>query len=323
MAKNEITTIELTEENIESMVYEIRGQKVMLDFDLARIYGYETKNFNRQVKNNIEKFPSDFMFQLSKEELGDALRPKILTTEKNTIESEEILMSKKLTSSEEKNLKCKNFTSSWGGTRKLPYAFTEQGIYMLMTVLKGELATKQSKALIRLFKNMKDYIGEIANNPYNTIVNNKRLAIQREFDRIAGSDNRIGYLVINNFRVSRQIAEKLGINNKLVLLVSKGKIMSIYNEHNITADQFVNVIRKAAFLPEAIVYDSARESFQFFVRLGDDSYRTVIEFGAVPIGMKNVKADVLTTLFKNKHFENRIKSIEDNRYPNLSLVYKK
>ena len=69
MKENELTVVELTEENIESMVYEIRGQRVMLDFDLARIYGYETKNFNRQVKNNIEKFPKDFMFQLINDEL--------------------------------------------------------------------------------------------------------------------------------------------------------------------------------------------------------------------------------------------------------------
>ena len=60
---------------------------------------------------------------------------------------------------------CKNFTSSWGGTRKLPYAFTEQGIYMLMTVLKGDLAVKQSKTLIRLFKQMKDFIANLQQNP--------------------------------------------------------------------------------------------------------------------------------------------------------------
>ena len=84
-----------------------------------------TKDFNRQVKNNIEKFEQDFMFQLSDEEC-------------------EIL-------------RCKNSTSSWGGRRYNPYAFTEQGIYMLMTVLKGDLATKQSMALIRIFKQMNDY----------------------------------------------------------------------------------------------------------------------------------------------------------------------
>ena len=142
---NELETIELTEENIESLIYFIRGQKVMLDFDLARIYGYETKRFNEQVKNNIEKFPDDFMFKLT------------------SLEVNEILMSQIVTSSEIEILKSKKSASSWGGRRKLPYAFTEQGIYMLMTVLKGELATKQSKALIRLFKRMKDYIVESNN----------------------------------------------------------------------------------------------------------------------------------------------------------------
>ena len=69
----ELETIELTEENIESLIYFIRGQKVMLDFDLARIYGYETRYFNRQVKNNIGKFPDDFMFRLSKAEAMEVL----------------------------------------------------------------------------------------------------------------------------------------------------------------------------------------------------------------------------------------------------------
>lgn len=134
MIEKELTVIELTEESIESMVYEIRGQKVMLDSDLARIYGYETKYFNRQVKNNIEKFPDDFMFLLT------------------NVEVETILRCKKRTANELSSKRRYN-----------PYAFTEQGIYMLMTVLKGELAIKQSKALIRLFKRMKDYIVESNN----------------------------------------------------------------------------------------------------------------------------------------------------------------
>lgn len=118
---------DITSDDIKGKIYTIHGVQVMLDSDLAQIYGYETKNFNRQVKNNIEKFDDDFMFQLTKDEYLNILR-------------------------------CKNFTSSWGGTRKLPYAFTEQGIYMLMTVLKGELAVMQSKILIRLFKQMREYM---------------------------------------------------------------------------------------------------------------------------------------------------------------------
>jgi hypothetical protein len=155
----ELVTIELTEENIESLIYFIRGQKVMLDFDLARIYGYETKAFNQQVKNNIEKFDNDFMFKLTAEEVDAISRCKKSTSIKNVTESEQLTRSKKLTPIMQiKGMK--------GGRTSLPYAFTEQGIYMLMTVLKGELATKQSKALIRLFKKMKDYIVE-SNNLLN------------------------------------------------------------------------------------------------------------------------------------------------------------
>ena len=127
-------------EDIKSKIYQIRGVQVMLDFELAELYGYETFRFNEQVKNNIEKFPSDFMFRLSEDEVN-------------------------------KNLISKKSMSSWGGRRTLPYAFTEQGIYMLMTVLKGELATRQSIIIIRTFKAMKDYIVEngsllLNTNPY-------------------------------------------------------------------------------------------------------------------------------------------------------------
>ena len=315
MTEKELTVIELTEENIESMVYEIRGQKVMLDFDLARIYGYTTKAFNQQVKNNIDKFPEDFMFQLKEEELKKLLWCKNCTTKNSAIESEQISRSKILTTMQTKGIR--------GGRVYLPYAFTEQGIYMLMTVLKGELAVKQSKALIRLFKGMKDYIGEIASNPYNSIVNNKRFAIQREFERIVENEDRIGYLVINNFRVSKEIAEKLGVDNKMALLMSKGKLISIYKDHDITAEQFADVIKKATFSPEAIVYDRERHSFQFYAKLDEDSYRTVIEFGAIPKGIKNVKADILTTLFKNQYYEKRIESIKDHKFPELILRYEK
>ena len=130
-----IVVPEVNEEIIESMIYIVRGQKVMLDFELAKIYGYETKRFNEQVKNNIEKFDDDFRFKLSKEEYLEILRSKKSTAQTWTIGNK-------------------------GGRTTLPYVFTEQGIYMLMTVLKGELAIKQSKALIRMFKGMKDYLIE-------------------------------------------------------------------------------------------------------------------------------------------------------------------
>ena len=133
MNNNEMIVPELNNEIIESMIYVIRGVKVMLDFELAKIYGYATRDFNNQVKNNIERFDIDFRFQLSKEEWNSILRLK--------------------------NSTANNLSKN----RSLPYAFTEQGIYMLMTVLKGELAVKQSKTIIRLFKQMKDYLVESNN----------------------------------------------------------------------------------------------------------------------------------------------------------------
>lgn len=130
-------------EHIKNMIHNIRGVKVMLDSDLAQLYGYTTKAFNQQVKNNIEKFDSDFRFQLTRDEYHEILRSKNLTLELEN----DFLRSIFLTSKDKR-----------GGRQYLPFVFTEQGIYMLMTVLKGELATKQSKALIRTFKEMKDFI---------------------------------------------------------------------------------------------------------------------------------------------------------------------
>ena len=132
MAEENREIVVIDETTMKSKIYYIRNQKVMLDFELAEIYGYETKTFNQQVKNNIEKFDEDFRFQLTKDE-WEFLRSKILTSKSD---------------------------EGAGGRRYMPYAFTEQGIYMLMTVLKGELAVKQSKALIRMFKQMKDFIIE-------------------------------------------------------------------------------------------------------------------------------------------------------------------
>ncbi|MBP5469707.1 MAG: ORF6N domain-containing protein, partial [Candidatus Riflebacteria bacterium] len=129
----------LSESDLKNKIYFIRGVQVMLDSDLAEIYGYEVKRFNEQVKNNIERFDKDFRFQLTKDEV-DNLRSKFSTA---------------------------NISSM---SRSLPYVFTEQGVYMLMTVLKGELAIEQSKILIRMFKTMKDYIQENASLlPYDEI----------------------------------------------------------------------------------------------------------------------------------------------------------
>lgn len=117
----------MTLDNICNRVYIIRGQQVMLDYDLAEIYGYEVKRLNEQVKNNISRFPEDFMFHLTKQEV-EYLRSNFSTA----------------------NINSKR--------RTLPHAFTEQGIYMLATVLRGELAEQQSIFIMRAFREMRHYI---------------------------------------------------------------------------------------------------------------------------------------------------------------------
>ena len=119
MKSDEIAIID--EQGIKDMVYEIRGQRVMLDFDLARIYGYTTSAFNQQVLRNADRFPKDFKFRLERQDL------------------ENLPISQKVTSGIQSR-----FFNPKGGSAHLPYAFTEQGVYMLMTVLKGELSPNRA-----------------------------------------------------------------------------------------------------------------------------------------------------------------------------------
>lgn len=108
---------------IQSKIYEIRGHKVMLDRDLAELYQVTTGNLNKAVKRNIKRFPSDFMFQLTLEEFEQL----------------------------KANLIFQNGTSNWGGTRKLPYAFTEQGLAMLSGILNSDTAIQVNINIMRAF----------------------------------------------------------------------------------------------------------------------------------------------------------------------------
>lgn len=112
---------------IQSRIYEIRGQKVMLDFDLAELYNVETKRLKEQVRRNFERFPHDFMFEL-------------------TVNETQILRSQIATSS-----------SGWGGSRYLPMAFTEQGVSMLSSVLHSDKAIEVNIAIMRAFVFIRQY----------------------------------------------------------------------------------------------------------------------------------------------------------------------
>jgi ORF6N domain len=119
---NELQPI-LPDEIVLSKIYQIRGEKVMLDSDLAELYGVETRRLNEQVKRNPDRFPHDFMFQLTEKEFD--------------------------------NLKSQIATSSWGGRRNLPYAFTEHGVLMLSSVLNSNLAIKVNIQIMRVYSKIR------------------------------------------------------------------------------------------------------------------------------------------------------------------------
>ena len=242
----------------------------MLDFELAEIYGYSTKRFNEQVKNNAGKFDEDFLFQLTRDEW-------------------EILRSKNSTSRSEQGS---------GGRRYLPYAFTEQGIYMLMTVLKGELATKQSKALIRMFKQMKDFL-----------VENSEFIDAKAFIQVAAQTT----------QNTRDIAT---LNNKISTLASKEdfkKVMDNFIDPN-SYKHFLlmNGEKIEADLAYTTVYKSAKKSI-FLI----DNYIGLKTLELLRAAKDNVEIIVFSENLKNKDMLTQ-SILNDFRqdYPNIPLELK-
>ena len=141
--KNEIAKADSTQlqplENIENLIHVIRGKQVMLDRDLARLYSVEARALNQAVQRNVERFPEDFMFQLTKEEFEN-LKSQIVISSENEI------------------LKSQNVISSWGGIRKWPYVFTENGVAMLSSVLRSQQAININIQIMRAFNAMRHFI---------------------------------------------------------------------------------------------------------------------------------------------------------------------
>ncbi len=258
------------ENDLKTKIHTIRGMQVMLDFDLAEIYGYDTRSFNKQVTNNIERFDEDFRFQLTKEEFDDLI------------------------------LMCKIYTSSWGGTRKLPYAFTEQGIYMLMTVLRGELAVKQSKALVRIFKQMKDFILQSQNILSGSELT--KLSLQT-------SDN--------TKQISDNTKEIKDIKDNMVTKTELTKVMKDFTDPNIKKDYlFLNGETVEADIAYSTIYSSAKKTF-FII----DNYINLKTL----VLLKFVKPTVQITLFSDNVGKGLHKTEYNDfckEYPNVHLTLK-
>lgn len=124
MAKKDLQLL-IAEQKILNKIYVIRNEKIMLDKDLAEMYNVETKQLKRQVKRNMDRFPKDFMFELNQKEF--------------------------------ENLRSQIGTSSWGGTRYMPMAFTEQGVAMLSSILNSKTAIEVNIRIIRVFTKLREY----------------------------------------------------------------------------------------------------------------------------------------------------------------------
>jgi hypothetical protein len=161
---------------IQNKIYEIRGVKVMLDRDLAAIYRVTTGNLNLSVKRNLKRFPNDFMFQLSKEEW--------------------------------ENLILQNAISSWGGIRKMPYAFTEQGVAMLSGLLNSDVAIDVNIAIMRAFVAMRQLM--------TTSVEIRQLALEnaemrKELELLRIADENILGLVNETRQDIDTLGEAIGV----------------------------------------------------------------------------------------------------------------
>lgn len=251
------------ENYLKSKIYIIRGVQVMIDADLAEIYGYKTSRFNEQVKNNIERFDDEMRFQLTKDEYKNLLMSKI-SISNNT---------------------------KRGGTRKLPYAFTEQGIYMLMTVLKGDLAVSQSRKLIKLFKRMKDFIVQLQNVLPDSEI--RMLAIQTQ----------------NNTDDIRQIKQQV---NDLTVVVKDFTDSSIKKDYLLYNGQAVE-----ADIAYSEIYSHAKKTIHII-----DNYiglKTLVLLKSVPLGVN-------VTIFSDNvdHGLHKTEFADFKKeYPNIDITLKK
>ena len=179
-------------EIIQSKIFEIRGQRVMIDRDLAELYQVTTGNLNKAVKRNIRRFPSDFMFQLTKDEFVKLKNDLIF----------------------------QNGISNWGGTRKLPYAFTEQGLAMLSGILNSDIAIDVNISIMRAFVAIRRMAASLP--PSNSAADIAQLrkdfeALKLEIEDILHDQNDINEMTSAQLdAISTALAELQSDKNKLI-----------------------------------------------------------------------------------------------------------
>ena len=247
--------------NIESLIHTFRGQKVMLDFDLAMLYGVQTKALNQAVKRNIKRFPDDFMFQMTKEEL-DSLRSQIATANPAGHHNIEEWRSQFVTS---------NFTRM--GLRRPPYAFTRNGIGMLSSVLRSETAVEVNIRIMRAFTAIPD------------IVNNNVLMMQRILNieqHQTETDEKVNQIITTiEKRIPEQLPEQIFATGCVwdawayvsdLVRSAKYRIVLI---DNFVDDRVLSLLDKRADHVEATIHSRYYESFQTDLKKHNEQYREI------------------------------------------------
>ena len=275
--------------NIESLIHIVRGEKVMFDSDLAMLYGVTTSRLNEQVKRNINRFPDDFMFQLTKEE-WNALRSQIATLEdlksQNVTsnfsgkQQEEVLKSQIATSKVAEDKSVNNLRSQIATTknlskiRTLPYAFTRNGIGMLSSVLRSETAVEVNIRIMRAFTAIPD------------IVNNNVLMMQRILhieQHQTETDEKVNQIITTiEKRLPEQLPEQIFATGCVwdawtyvsdLVRSAKQRIVLI---DNFVDDHVLSLMDKRANHVEATIHSRYYESFQTELKKHNEQYREII-----------------------------------------------
>ena len=249
--------------DIKGLIRVIRGQQVMLDFDLAMLYGVKTSRLNEQVKRNIERFPDDFMFQLKNKE-WNLLRSQIATSNVAEIQQDTVLMSQ---------IAISKPIETRGGTQKQPYAFTRNGIAMLSSVLRSKTAIEVNKRIMRAFTAIPDLVNS------NTLMMQRILNIEQHQTETDQKVNQI--LVTIEERTPKQLPEQVFGTGCVwdawtyvsdLVRSAKERIILI---DNFVDDRVLSLLDKRNDGVEAIIYTRYNESFLTDLKKHNDQYREI------------------------------------------------
>ena len=249
--------------DIKALIRVIRGQQVMLDFDLAMLYSEKTSRLNEQVKRNIERFPDDFMFQLTKVEWNN-LRSQITTLNTADIQQDTVLISQFAISKP---------IETRGGTQKQPYAFTRNGIAMLSSVLRSKTAIEVNKRIMRAFTAIPDLV----NN--NTLMMQRILNIEQHQTETDQKVNQI--LITIEERTPKQLQEQVFGTGCVwdawayvsdLVRSAKERIILI---DNFVDDRVLSLLDKRNDNVEATIYTRYNESFLTDLKKHNEQYRVI------------------------------------------------